>query len=418
MIRFTWMLICFWSLYTPFIQGQELSKDQLHFLTKNAANIGLDSTYSNGDWHVLDTHLKDKSLVLLGEFTHGTGEIFTARNDLIKYLHNQHGFNTILFEAGIGEMAEIELSRADLNPKQMTYGFFRNWQSLEFQELMKYVQSEAIAIAGYDVQKFGRGFQRLLKIVAEDYQIDTTLYVNLEQQFNQVSRKLTNRKTVYDSVYQETSQLIGRYQTLHERLLKEEPKKLSEAFLVSQKTLLNRINYLKYRLQFLKDKDWNARWAARDSCMADNVNWLCQNIFPGEKIIIIGHNFHIARYNEKEAVMGEFLKEQYDSEMYVIGIFGGKGSYRNNRGQEETMEAPDSTHLDIKHIIGNLEGSCNFLDIPKEQTAESNWLFEKITANDTFIDLSSSKQLILSKHYDGILLIDEVSMQKFEDDKK
>ena len=48
-------------------------------------------------------------------------------------------------------------------------------------------------------------------------------------------------------------------------------------------------------LKFTADKDWSARWAARDSAMADNVVWLKENLFPQRKMIVIGHNYHLAR---------------------------------------------------------------------------------------------------------------------------
>ncbi|HEV7783653.1 MAG TPA: hypothetical protein VGO58_20420 [Chitinophagaceae bacterium] len=54
-------------------------------------------------------------MVLIGEPNHGSKEIFLLRNSLIKFLHESHGFDIILFESGIGE-----LIRADISKDQLT----------------------------------------------------------------------------------------------------------------------------------------------------------------------------------------------------------------------------------------------------------------------------------------------------------
>lgn len=163
-------------------------------------------------------------------------------------------------------------------------------------------------------------------------------------------------------------------------------------------------------LEWQKTKDWNARWKARDSAMADNVSWLITNLFPNDKVIIIAHNYHIAKYNEKEEVMGEFLKTTHGEQMYSLGVFASKGSYSNNAGKKENLSVPDQTRLDIKHIINSLSGNVNFLDIPKTEGLLNKWLFNNIVVNDTFINLSGDNEMILSRHFDGLLLIDKVSI--------
>lgn len=76
------------------------------------------------------------------------------------------------------------------------------------------------------------------------------------------------------------------------------------------------------------------------------------------------------------------------------------------------MEEPDSTALDIKHVIASLNGSVNFISIPKKSMRGSEWLRSPITINDTFIDLKSSNKMILADYFDGLLLLDKVSPPK------
>jgi len=412
MIRFLWTklvwLICIVGIVHG--QGQGLRPAQLNYLSKNAMSLHLDSNYANGDWSEVSKCIKEKRIVLLGEFSHGAGEIFTARNDLIKHIHEKLYFDVIVFEAGVGEVMFAELNKSKLSPAQMTQAFFGTWQTDEFVELMSYIKSENISIAGFDVQRSGGGrFKFILEDAAVKNGIDSSLYVDLEKRFGVLKNKLPDRKTVYDSVAFATHELINAYQNVRAELGNGHNEKASRKSLLLQRTIDNRITFLTYMLEFVQDKNWNKRWAARDSAMAENTSWLLETIYPDQKIIMIGHNFHISRYCEKEEVMGEFLSDEYGHEMYTMGFFAGQGKYAGNYGDEITILPPDSTQLDIKHVISELEGRAHFINIPKRAKAGSEWLFNDIVISDSFIDLSRSNAMVLSKHFDGIILIDEVS---------
>ena len=390
-------------------KGQNLNKEQSKFLQQNAKIIYKQESLTKAKWKAVFKEVKNKRIVLLGEFNHGSKEVFLIRNDLIKCLHKKYGFNTIFFESGIGEMAFVELKKNELRSIQMTYGFFGGWRTEEFKQLMDYIKIENISVAGFDVQRTGGAFKHQLQEIADLEKMDTILYANLEERYSKVQRKLRNRKTDYDATKEETNLLIADYQVVYQKLSNTtNPSKVKLLTLI---TISNRVHFLQYMLQFVKDRNWNKRWATRDSLMAANIQWLIEHIYTNEKIIIVGHNFHIAKYNEKEEVMGEFLRKKYGDEMYSIGVFARTGSYVNNAGKEEKMSPADSINLDIKHIIKGLKGNVNFLPIPpKNKKKGSEWLYNRIVFNDTFIDLFGSNTLILSKHFDGLLLLEKVSM--------
>lgn len=49
--------------------------------------------------------LKDVEIIALGENTHGLGEVFAAKTELVKFLHQELGFDLVLFESGYGDAA-------------------------------------------------------------------------------------------------------------------------------------------------------------------------------------------------------------------------------------------------------------------------------------------------------------------------
>ena len=287
---------------------------------------------------------------------------------------------------------------SSLTTNELTSGFFGGWRVKELQELMEYIQVEEMSVAGFDVQRSGSNFteylnQRLKSVVNLE---------KLESDFVKVKTKLSNYKTDFKEVNEETEHLITDYRQVLNKFIKGGERFISE-------TLSNRINYLEYMLRFVQTKDWNERWKARDLAMAENVNWILSQYPDDTKAIIIGHNFHIAKYNKNEEVMGEFLQSDFFDDIYVLGVFAKDGEFHNNYGQVESLSPVDTNKLDIKHIIESDQTRMSFLNIPSRLTKASKWLKKPIVVNDTFIDLSKSNTLILSKCFDGLLLLDSVS---------
>ncbi len=389
--------------------AQNLDYPQRSWLKDNAYTIHTDETMSRASWEYIVPHITDKRIVLIGEFTHGAKEISGLRNDLVRFLHEQLGFNTILFESGTGELAVVDVNRKQLNATQMTLGFFGGWRTKENRELMEYVKAANISVAGFDVQRTGNSFKQLLKTNAGKYNMDTTFCSGLEDRYGIIQRELADKKAVYDSVRAKTVQLIADYQQAYSLLSGNKSGNFSREFLLTRRTITNRIRFLEYMLRFVKDKNWNSRWVARDSAMADNIRWLADSIYKNEKLVVVGHNYHIAKSNEHLTVMGEVLHTYYPTGMYSLGVFAGSGAYADNSGKETKMLPPDSIHTDLKHIIAQLKGFTNYLHIPEKNVNGTEWLHQYITVNDTFIDPGGSNKMILAKQFDGLLLLKKAS---------
>ena len=409
------LLLCGIVVNAQFMQGARTDTVVNRFLRKEAITISEDEEFIHANWEVVAGRVKDKRIILLGEFNHGVKEIFQVRNDLIRFLHKKIGARVVLFESGLGELAYVDLNKADLSPAQMTNGFFGNWRTKEFEELMEFSKANNISLAGFDVQRTASWFNNLLKKVAVIKKIDSTLYIDLEKKYGAAQKELSNSKAVHDSLKQKTNGLIAGYRKIYNLLVKDSIYAHTAELLYTLQTIKNRIAYLSYMLQFVQDRDFTKRFKARDSAMAENVIWLAENLYPHEKIIVIAHNYHIARSNEYEHVMGNILSNKYGKEMYAIGFFAGSGTYTGNSGKVEEMLPADTLALDIKHIVNRLKGSVNFINTPKQKQAGNAWLYENIVVNDSFTDLKGTNKLVLAKLFDGLLLVRKVSPpQKIE----
>lgn len=391
------------------ISGQQLTGDQIKFLQKNTIPICRNEDLAEPEWKKVVGELKSKKIILLGEFTHGAGEIFKLRNDLIKYLHQELGIKTILFESGIGELITAEIYKKTMSPSQMLNGLFGVWRTKEFGELMDYVKEKNISIAGFDVQRSGGSFAYLLKDIAQKKNIDSAYYHDLETRYGSLNSELNNKKAVYDSLKNKTGKLIDDYNTLYNIISERKPSTGTKEISFVLVTLKNRTRFLSYMLAFTKNRDFSARWAARDSAMADNVQWLIEYIYKDEPVIVIGHNYHIARFNEKETVMGEILATKYSRDMYSIGVFAEQGSFHDNSGKEAQMLPPDTSDLDIKHIINLIDYPVSYLPVGKNKETGAGWLDKEIIVNDSFVDFSNINKMVLARCFDGLLFFKRIS---------
>jgi erythromycin esterase len=401
------LLIAFFLLVSSVGHGQKLSNSQLKFL-QQAATVACSTTTADCDWTFIDQQVKDKKIILLGELNHGSKEIFLVRNSLIRYLHQRFGIKTILFESGIGELILADSERGSLTPAQMTNGFFGIWRTREFRELMEYVKANDLSISGFDVQRSGGSFSNVLRRIAANKKIDSMRYVDLENRYSVLNSALTNKAAQYDTLKSDVATLINDYQSLRELLVTVQPTNKSKELQLTLLTLQNRIAYLSYMLDFTRHGSFSKRWAARDSAMAATIKELIRTIYPNERVLVIAHNFHIAKYNATETVMGHLLAEDFRKQMYSMGIFAGSGSFHGNSGKEEWLVKPDSTRLDIKHLVQALPGTVQFIPMTGANS-HSKWLDNDIVVNDTFINLNKGNTLSLRKSFDGIVLIRKIS---------
>ena len=388
--------------------GQRLNSTQVAFLQENAVLLTYDSSTSV-NWQSIDSALKDHKVVFLGEPNHGSKEIFVLRNQLIRHLHEVLDFKVLLLESGIAEVMAADLHKHHLSPEEMTRSLFGNWRTTEFRDLMAYCKSNDLSIAGFDVQRTGTIFNRVLEKVIASCGSGAQNYLDIESRFGTVQRKLRQKNVLYDSVKAITNRLIEDYQDLSGLISNKSLASDRETMDYMLQTMTNRVEYLRFMLAFVQDRDWRKRFATRDSMMAINIEWLAKHQFPDEKLLVVAHNYHIAKFNRKEQVMGEFLlRNQFDT-FYTLGFFAGGGSYADNNGKEKQCTPPDSNKLDIKSIIEALAGSTHFLPMPTAQKAGSEWLHKDIIINDSFINLNGSNELILSKHFDGLIFIEHIS---------
>lgn len=374
-------------------------------------SLAIQSTTS-GDYtfSFLKKQLKGHRIVAIGEFNHGSKEVFYLKNGLIEYLHKEIGYDVVLLESGIGEVLLPNYSRDTLSARRMIYSLVGPWQNKSHVALMSLVKDNPdLEIAGFDVQKSGSAFSRIVGPITEQVKNGSGIDIVALENRNDILRKLLNGKELTEEISKSRKNVIGDYQqilTFLDNSTLDGPDKISLNLI--KQTLKNRVAYINYRYDFLNDSDWNKRWRKRDSLMAENVRFFTEEIYPDRKIIILAHNFHISKYNPKEEVMGEYLQSMLNEDIYTIGLYAARGAYANNGRQKEELTVSEGSG-DIKHYINLQPGEIQFFNIPRKSKKGIEWIYRDIIVNDTFNDLSGTKTINLSRWFDGLIFLKTVN---------
>lgn len=349
--------------------------------------------------------LQGKRIVALGESGHGVAQFNAIKVRMIKYLHEQLGYNLIAFESPMAECAEADtMIGRDTPEKVMRSCLFGVWHSRETLELFDYVAKARAAgrdlhITGFDNQglRLQPGVMDTLKRLLGPQQAqlsdrleraETTL-VNLRAR-----RGSAAEAAELNTVYRAVEALLGDHE---QRANAAEAREL--AFLRMQ--MLSRVALVTTSMSAPGSRE---SLETRDAAMAANFKHLMQQRHPGKKVIVWGHNGHIARQwpgPQHPRPMGSHLADTYGKSMYVVGLVMGRGRATFNTGQSYEVVQPDPASIEGAFAAAAVK--MGFLDLTSNQ---SRWVSLPVTTRDWGLYPIS---ITPGASFDGLLYIDTVT---------
>lgn len=366
------------------------------------------------DLAFLKETLKDVEILMLGEQTHYDGATFLAKGRLIKYLHQELGFDVLIYEAGLYDTENLWQSLKSKTKNNLTdfvkalYPFWCINQDNE--ELLKYLlqhinTKNEIEIAGLDVQFSGRIKYEVRDSILSQY-LDSKPQINAKNfpAFFSIKNKyssLTNNwganqltKAKKDSIINDIRSINNLYSS-EMRLNKEDS--LYACFFRNIETL--------YTYSWNYDRGEDIRFHIRDSVMAENLIWLKENKYKNRKVIIWAANLHTSYDNNSYSPklgnfmsMGEYVKKKYGEQCYSINFTS--FSNASNLSNSEKLYNNKS----VEYLLHQLNSPFLYFDF--NEIDSTSFLQNDIVMN---CNQRLSLNARWSKITDGVFYIDKMT---------
>lgn len=303
--------------------------------------------WKDEDLSFLD-NLGSKSIIGLGETTHGSRDFFQTKHRFFQYLVENQGFKTFAMEADFGESIFINEAIQQSNTsairglmkEKMLYSWV--WKTEEVAIFLEWMSEYNKGKADEDkVQYIG------IDMVADEY------YSNFLASY--IDETSPNLLPIAAPILADAKRLIGRgAQSSKEELIQLESdlEKLFTGFsnekeriiqVSSAKAFELNSQYFRVLFQIIENRQTtDFTKFPRDKFMAENVLWY-QNFLDGQKMVISAHDLHVGNITNDikaplafSSAMGSFLKTQLGEEYQIIGFsfsggkFNARQSFRNN----------------------------------------------------------------------------------------
>ncbi len=254
--------------------------------------------------------LSNARIVLLGEQTHGEGATFDAKVKLIKFLHQEMGFEILAFESGLySNYKANEISRSKNDTSPFNESVFTIWSDTKhFEELMKYFDDVSdsehpLQIAGFDFQESNLFreyfFQDITKVFQRNniHLEDSTIEILRETFFGDVDYISNNAN---DSIrfYSAVNTINAGFNKLFQN---------DELSRILQQAFNSYLAGIAWAVDMDQNRDYKVQ-NPRDQQMAENLIFL-SDLYRDKKIIGWGASYHFA--NKIETYQNTDLTRQY-----------------------------------------------------------------------------------------------------------
>lgn len=363
------------------------------------------------DLEFLKKEWADKRFILLGEQSHGDGATFEARVRLIKFLHQEMGFDLVVFESGMYDNYKAWESfskNGDIN-EPFKKSILSIWsETAENEMLIDYSRStingpNPLQIGGFDFIRndyFKATFIEDLKQVLPDDVLKNKGMSMLEDVILSGVDPLWDG-TMDTTIFYSTSNSVL---TAIEQKTKANPTEEHRMLLQSFKTWIFGIRYELDELQGKKIAVQNPR----DAKMAENFVFLSE-LHPERKIIAIGASMHfsnevlnvkntpvtaeyvlkIARSKEEEEFdlekeiegaipMGQLLKNRFGEKLFSLAFSSFEGTYGIVGTEPYKLESAPENSLEKELAEQSLEnGYVSF----NEGNLNTEWFYLSALGN-------------------------------------
>lgn len=374
----------------------------LLFLKVNAQNFNpktltLPENLNAKDFSFLKEELKDVKIIMLGEKTHFDGNVFETKTEIIKYLYQELGFNTIAFESGIYDVwkAQTNINKGEKTRTAFEKSLFFIWsKKKQFQSFIDFFDKykTELKVFGFDNQITGEYGEN--ELINDLYKYCDKNHFNLK--LNKDDLELLMESITNSGVFDEGDISYEKYKSSLSYLLTNIDKQPKEEihFYWKQiiKSLLSLGEYSYINKPILSSFNTTSDDNIRDKQMADNLLEYIK-AHPNEKIICWGANAHFV--NDMSSVktpvikeyipMGSYIKKELKEKLYSLASITATDSiYLNNTWSKTPLNLSS-----IEQFLKNKNKPHLFISSKQDEMKKQqlNRLFSPIDFVESRLDL-------------------------------
>jgi erythromycin esterase len=379
----------------------------------------------------LDRYVDGRSIIQLGESIHVTEEFPRVRLQLVRRLHERHGFDVLAFEgSALGAwLAQDHLYRSRDQPaaaarRAQELAWFGLWQTRPMLEVMDYVAStldtpSPLYLASFDIQPgisraFGGSAPRALDALFEALKAYAPPddAAAPERWRDTIAPLLRCSRSAPPKSVAERQDAEGAVAALKVWLDRAGPSVASlrgeqhARALADIPTSLGASIELCWRVQGGATRTYQE---SRDALNAQRALDLRDRVSLSHKLMLWAHHSHI-NYNtagKNPASMGQHLHERLGDELYSVGLFAGEGQALEIREGELIEVAPrqiaPTRDYGVESLLASIAGGSYFLDLAPLRT-NAAWL-EPLRARQEVLGRS---HIIPARDFDAAVFVREV----------
>jgi erythromycin esterase len=425
-------------------QTTQLNPKWEQWVKNNTLELSLTDTVNFQDLSFFNKLLKEKRVVFLGENSHGVAEYTLLKSRMIRYLHDSLGFNVLVFETNGGDAfaANRTIPTSDINT--CIYNSISTlWHVEEIVPLFGYIRktqttNNPLNIAGIDITMSNGGYSfskflyKLIQPVDPKYAKEVAKNDSLFSRLGVRQWTIGNIIGADEKEYRtkiENNQIENYRELISfiDQNLQSFPKEMSTCLLPAIHYIQSRIEYIYFRkndstymanaLKLTNSKMSLAKLRSnfRDYMMSQNLQFLVEDLYPNEKIIVWAQDAHITKWNYRMPA-----NKSYSKQAYTIGVFcfSGKGSYgqgfdgTNPDSLIYTFETPKDFNS-IEKILHSSGHENTFLDLTSLNKTEGNsWAFESSEFHQ-WDGRNIEEVNDIRTVYDGLIVVGTISPPKF-----